>query len=114
MEEPSDILNITQTSRLLYYLALPKLYQSVTLRSYSEVRRKNGRIEGLGAGSPFTMALSALATSQGASAVKKLKVEGDWHESDDYMLGRIPDVTVLLSIALRAAIDRMVNLETFT
>ncbi|KAF2157265.1 hypothetical protein K461DRAFT_219979 [Myriangium duriaei CBS 260.36] len=109
----NDVLSLTRTSRLLYYLTLPKLYENVTLRSYSEVRRRDGRVEGLGGGSPFCMALSALATSQCSSVVKKLKVEGAWQESDEYMLGRIPDATVLLNIAVRAAIDKMVNLDSF-
>lgn len=60
------------------------------------------------------MALSALATSQGASAVKTLKLEGAWQEMEEYYnLGRVPDATVLLSVAVRSSIDRMFNLRSF-
>ncbi|KAG8630947.1 hypothetical protein KVT40_000087 [Elsinoe batatas] len=109
-----DVSRLCRTSRLLYYMALPKLYENVTLRSYTEVRRVNGRVEGLGGGSPICTALGALATSQAASVVKHLLVQGSWKETDDYMLGRIPDATVLLSIAVRAAIDRMINMYSFS
>ncbi|GAM84884.1 hypothetical protein ANO11243_028860 [Dothideomycetidae sp. 11243] len=112
VQDLADVLNLTRTSRLLYYLTLPRLYETVTLRSYADVRRKDGRVEGLGGGSPFCMALSALATSECASVVKTLRLEGTWQETDEYMLGRIPDATVLLSIAIRAAIDKMNNLKS--
>lgn len=95
-------------------MTLPKLYETVTLRSYLEARRVNGRVEGLGGGSPITMALGALATSQCASVVESLTLQGSWKETDDYMVGRIPDSTMLLSIAIRAAIDKTVNMQSFT
>ncbi|TKX19254.1 hypothetical protein C1H76_8632 [Elsinoe australis] len=114
LDDLADVSRLCRTSRLLYYMTLPKLYETVTLRSYLEARRVNGRVEGLGGGSPITMALGALATSQCASVVESLTLQGSWKETDDYMVGRIPDSTMLLSIAIRAAIDKTVNMQSFT
>ncbi|PNS17605.1 hypothetical protein CAC42_3000 [Sphaceloma murrayae] len=114
IDDLGDLSRLCRTSRLMYYMALSKLYEDVTLRSYPEVRRVNGRVEGLGGGSPICMALGALATSQCASVVRYLTIQGSWEETNEYMLGRIPDSTVLLSIAVRAAIDKTVNMQSFT
>jgi hypothetical protein len=40
---------------------------------------------------------------------------GDWreHDVDDYTKGRVPDNSMMLQIALRAALDKMKNLKAF-
>lgn len=97
----------------MYYMTLPQLYERVTLRSYAELRYIDGRPEGFGSGSPITMALSGLATSNSAPLVREFSVTGSWAEPqmEDYKKGKVPDSTMLLSIALRAALDRMTNIR---
>jgi len=95
-------------------MTLPQLYAKVVLRSYPEVRRVNGRIQGLGGGSPICMALSGLSSNQHASLVRHFELEGRWKEDlDEYRQGRIPDSTMLLSIVVKNALDRMPNLQSF-
>lgn len=98
----------------MYYMTLPVLYERVTLRSYPETRYVDGRPEGYGSGSPFVMGLSGLASGNSAPLVKEFKVAGAWTEPeiDEYSKGKIPDSTILLGIALRAAMDRMTHLRS--
>lgn len=107
---------MTRTSRLLYYMTLPRLYEKVTLRSYSELRYKdNGRPEGYGSGSPFAMGLNGLVTKNIAQYVRSWRLVGDWRESDldDFSKGRVPDNSMMLNIAVRAGMDRMDKLTEF-
>jgi hypothetical protein len=50
-----------------------------------------------------------------AGYVKSLHLLGDWREADtdDFSKGRIPDSTMILNVAIKAAIERMQRLETF-
>ena len=98
----------------MYYMTLPVLYERVTLRSYPETRYVDGRPEGYGSGSPFVMGLSGLASGNSAALVKEFTVTGAWSEPgiDEYSKGKIPDSTILLGIALRAAMDRMTHLRS--
>ncbi|KAG9685391.1 hypothetical protein KCU95_g12333, partial [Aureobasidium melanogenum] len=114
VEDVGDIARMTRTCRLLYYMTLPVLYERVTLRSYPETRYVDGRPEGYGSGSPFVMGLSGLASGNSAPLVKEFKVTGAWTESgiDEYSKGKIPDSTILLGIALRAAMDKMIHLRS--
>ncbi|KAI4744812.1 hypothetical protein E4T50_04802 [Aureobasidium sp. EXF-12298] len=114
VEDVGDIARMTRTCRLMYYMTLPVLYERVTLRSYPETRYVDGRPEGYGSGSPFVMGLSGLASGNSAPLVKDFKVTGAWTESgiDEYSKGRIPDSTILLGIALRAAMDKMIHLRS--
>ncbi|KAI4718416.1 hypothetical protein E4T48_05374 [Aureobasidium sp. EXF-10727] len=116
VEDVGDIARMTRTCRLMYYMTLPVLYQRVTLRSYPETRYVDGRPEGYGSGSPFVMGLSGLASGNSAPLVKEFTVTGAWSEPgiDEYSRGKIPDSTVLLGIALRAAMDRMTHLKSLT
>ncbi|KAK7529671.1 uncharacterized protein J3D65DRAFT_562385 [Phyllosticta citribraziliensis] len=116
VDEIDDLARITRTSRLLYYMTLPRLYEKVTLRSYSELRYKeNGRPEGFGSGSPFTMGLNGLVTKNVARYVRSFRLVGEWRESDidDFAKGRVPDNSMMLNIAVRAAMDRMDRMEHF-
>ncbi|EON63994.1 hypothetical protein W97_03224 [Coniosporium apollinis CBS 100218] len=115
IDDVADLSRLTRTSRLLYYMTLPRLYEHVTLRSYAELRYFNGRPEGYGGGSPFSMGLNGLATRNTASYVKGWKLLGDWRESDvdDFTKGRVPDNSMMLNIVIRAAMDKMTCLESF-
>lgn len=114
IDDLGDLARITRTSRLLYYMTLPQLYEKVTVRSYSEVRYNNGRPEGFGGGSPLAMALSGLSTSNAAALVKTFRIAGKWKEygAEDYVQGRIPDSSMLLSIILRNALERMTKVQS--
>ncbi|THZ93712.1 hypothetical protein D6C82_08716 [Aureobasidium pullulans] len=116
VEDVGDIARMTRTCRLMYYMTLPVLYERVTLRSYPETRYVDGRPEGYGSGSPFAMGLSGLASGNSAPLVKEFTVTGAWLEPgiDEYSRGKIPDSTIMLGIALRAAMDRMTHLKSLT
>ncbi|KAF2185825.1 hypothetical protein K469DRAFT_707495 [Zopfia rhizophila CBS 207.26] len=96
-------------------MALPRLYEEVTLRSYAEIRYVDGRPEGYGNGSPFAMGLNTLVSRTFTDYVQTFRLIGDWreHDVDDYTKGRVPDNSMILQIALRAALDKMKNLKAF-
>jgi hypothetical protein len=98
-------------------MTLPRLYEQVTLHSYSEIRHRSddGRPEGYGSGSPFAMGLNTLVSRNFGDYVQSFRVVGDWreHDVDDYKQGRVPDNSMMLQIALRAALDKMKKLQAF-
>ena len=97
-------------------MALPQLYRSLTLTSYDKIRYRDDQPEGIGSGSPFTMGLNAVITRPYGSLVRSMTLRGEWndHELEEHaQVGRVPDSSMLLNIAARAAIDRMTNLESF-
>ncbi|GAB7363946.1 hypothetical protein MBLNU230_g4508t1 [Neophaeotheca triangularis] len=116
LDDIADIARVTRTSRLLYYMTLPQLYQKVSLRSYSEIRYVNGRPEGFGSGSPFMMALNGLVTKNHAALVEELRLWGGWKElgQEDFAKGRVPENSMMLNILLRSATDKMSKLRTFS
>lgn len=62
------------------------------------------------------MGLNALVTRTVASYVKNFEVCGEWQElgfEDHARVGRIPDVGMMLSLLVRAALDRMGMLSSF-
>lgn len=97
-------------------MALPQLYRNLTLTSYDKIRYRGDQPEGMGSASPFSMGLNAVITRPYASLVRSLTLRGDWREHDleeHARVGRVPDSSMMLNIAVRAAIDRMPELETF-
>ena len=96
-------------------MMLPRLYEHVTLHSYSEIRYTDGRPEGYGSGSPFVMGLNTLVSRNFGDYVQSFRLRGDWreHDIDDYKQGRVPDNSMVLQIVLRAALDKMKNLKAF-
>lgn len=96
-------------------MTIPRLYEQVTLRSHAEIRYIDGRPEGYGGGSPFAMGLNTLVSRNFTDYVKTLRIVGDWREHDveDYKQGRVPDNSMVLQIAVRAALDKMKSLESF-
>ncbi|ORX99422.1 hypothetical protein BCR34DRAFT_127018 [Clohesyomyces aquaticus] len=115
LDSAADLARVTRTSRLFYYMTLPRLYEKVTLRSYSDIQYVNGRPAGYGSGSPFAMGINTLVSKPYADYVETFRVMGDWreHDLDDYSKGRVPDNSMMLQIAMRAALDRMKNLKAF-
>lgn len=96
-------------------MTLPRLYEHVTLRSYSEIRYVDGRPEGYGNGSPFAMGLNTLVSRNYTDYVQMFRVVGEWreHDVDDYSKGRVPDNSMILQVAMRAALDKMKNIKSF-
>lgn len=96
-------------------MTLPKLWESVTLRSYAELRYVDGRPEGFGGGSPYATGLASLVAGNNSAYVKSLRLTGEYRECDvdEYSKGRVPNNAMMMNIALRAAIDRLSRLETF-
>jgi len=116
LDDPGDIARVTRTSRLLYYMTLPQLYQHVALHSYSDIRYVNGRPEGYGSGSPFMMALNGLVTKSYAGVVQHFRVWGEWKDvgADDFAKGRVPDNSMMLNMMLRVCVDKMAKLRSFS
>jgi hypothetical protein len=97
-------------------MSLPQLYRNLVLTSYDRIRYRDGQPEGWGGASPFSMGLSTLVTRPHASLVHSMTLRGEWkeHELEEYAsVGRVPDSSMMLNIALRAGIDRTTNLESF-
>jgi hypothetical protein len=116
LDDPGDIARVTRTSRLLYYMALPQLYQHVALHSYADIRYVNGRPEGYGSGSPFMMALNGLVTKSYAGVVQHFRLWGEWRDigAEDFAKGRVPDNSMMLNMMLRVCVDRMAKLRSFS
>ena len=114
LDDPGDIARVTRTSRLLYYMTLPQLYQHVALHSYSDIRYVNSRPEGYGSGSPFMMALNGLVTKSYAGVVQHFRVWGEWKDvgAEDFAKGRVPDNSMMLNMMLRVCVDKMVKLRS--
>ncbi|KAI9894343.1 MAG: hypothetical protein M1814_003099 [Vezdaea aestivalis] len=116
LDDPADLARCCRTSRVLRYITIPQLYHTVSLRSYAEIRYIDGFPEALGGASPFVMGLNGLVTSNVASLVRCLSLEGEMKENDvqeHIRAGRIPDKVMLLNMAIRSAIDKTVKLQSF-
>jgi len=97
-------------------MAQPQLYRKITLTSYDTIRYRDNLPEGFGSASPFTMGLNALVTRNIAGLVQSLSLQGEWrdHDLEEYaQAGRLSDGSMMLNIAVRAAIDRCINLTSF-
>lgn len=119
IEQPRDLARICRTCRVLHYMALPKLYTDVSIRSYDYIRysQEDGRPEGCGMASPFTMALNGLVSRNVAGNVKSLRLYGRWKDfevADCAKAGRVPDSDMLLNCLVRVAVERMTALEAFS
>ena len=91
-------------------MTLPQLYKSVTLVSrdagYNETT-DNGRY---GSASPFSTGLNTLVTRNVSNLVRSIHLDGQWKQ--DVATCQLSDDTVMLNIAVRAALDRCINLES--
>ncbi|CAI7593393.1 unnamed protein product [Penicillium glandicola] len=116
VHDTGDLARLCRACRVLNYMALPQLYRSLTLTSYDKIRYRGEQPEGIGSASPFTMGLNAIITRSYATLVRSITLRGEWkeHELEEHArVGRVPDASMLLNIAARAAVDRMTNLESF-
>ncbi|GAD93187.1 conserved hypothetical protein [Paecilomyces variotii No. 5] len=117
LDNPADLARVCRTCRVLNYMALPQLYRNLTLTSYAKIRYRDEQPEGWGGSSPFSMGLNAVVTRPHAELVRSMTLRGEWreHELEEYArVGRVPDSSMILNIAVRAAIDRMSELESFS
>ncbi|KAJ5218677.1 uncharacterized protein N7498_000776 [Penicillium cinerascens] len=117
VDDTGDLARLCRTCRVLNYMALPQLYNSLTLTSYDRIRYRGEQPEGIGSASPFTMGLNAVITRSYATLVRSITLRGGWKErelEEHAQVGRVPDSSMLLNIAVRAAVDRMTNLESFS
>ncbi|RAK96607.1 uncharacterized protein BO80DRAFT_428899 [Aspergillus ibericus CBS 121593] len=98
-------------------MALPQLYKHITLTSYDKIRYRDEEPEGMGSASPFSMGLNAIITRPYATLVRSLTLRGNWRElelEEHARVGRVPDSSMMLNIAVRAAVDKMTELESFS
>lgn len=117
VEDTADLARLCRTCHVLKYMALPQLYRDLTLTSYDKIRYRGEQPEGIGSASPFTMGLNAVITKPFASLVQSITLRGEWKEHDlegHAQVGRVPDSSMLLNIVVRAAVNRMENLESFS
>ncbi|KIX08782.1 uncharacterized protein Z518_03439 [Rhinocladiella mackenziei CBS 650.93] len=115
-DDVASLARLCRTSRVLYYMTLPHLWKCVDLKSYSSIRYKDDVPEGFGSASPFSMGLNALVTRNVSTLVRSLGLEGEFGASDLYeysRVGRVSESTMILNIAVRAAVDQCVHLEKF-
>jgi hypothetical protein len=115
-DDAVSLSRLCRTSRVLYYMTLPLLWRRVVLKSYTSVHYRDDMPEGFGSASPFSMGLNALVTRNVSSLVRSLTLEGDFRSSDleEYArAGRVSESNMILSIAVRAAIDQCTHLESF-
>ena len=79
------------------------------------MRYVDGRPEGYGGGSPFSMALHGLVIKTMGTYVKHFRLWGKWREKDveEFAQGRVPDNSMMLNTLIRASIDKMPKMETF-
>ncbi|KAI9043424.1 uncharacterized protein KD926_003575 [Aspergillus affinis] len=117
LDDPGDLARLCRTCRVLNYMSLPQLYRNLTLTSYDKIRYRRDEPEGMGSASPFSMGLNAVITRPYASLVRSLTLRGNWREQEleeHARVGRVPDSSMMLNIAVRAAVDRMPDLESFS
>ena len=99
-------------------MTLPQLYTHVAIRSYDYIRfsQDQGRPEGCGMASPFTMALNGLVSRNIAGNVKTFRVYGEWKDygvEECAKVGRVPDNDMMLSCLIRVALEKMTALKSF-
>ncbi|GBF60603.1 hypothetical protein TMEN_3053 [Trichophyton mentagrophytes] len=118
LDDVGDLARLCRTCRVLNYMALPQLYKNLTLTSYGQIRYNEDDLpEGYGSASPFSMGLNALVTRNVAPLVRSITLRGEWREDgleEHARVGRVPDSSMMLNICVRAAIDKMVGLESFS
>ncbi|QVM13148.1 hypothetical protein D8B26_007764 [Coccidioides posadasii str. Silveira] len=117
LDDVGDLSRLCRTCRVLNYMTLPQLYKNITLTSYDKIRYRDDLPEGCGSASPFSMGLNAIVTRNVASLVRSLTMRGEWREDglDEHArVGRVTDSSMMLNIAVRAAIDKMTGLEKFS
>jgi hypothetical protein len=116
LDNVADFARLVRTCNVLRYMALPVLYETVSLHAYPEIRYVNGRPEGFGSSSPFSTALNTLVTRNVAGLVRSVRLCGEVKEydlEDCARVGRVPDYCMILNSLIRCAIDRMPSLESF-
>ncbi|KAF6222336.1 hypothetical protein HO133_001422 [Letharia lupina] len=119
LDRPADLGRTCRTCRVFHYIGLPQLYSNVSLRSYDYIRysRRDGRPDGCGMASPFSMGLNGLVARNVAGYVKHFEVCGEWkeHELEEHAkVGRVPDETMMLNSLVRAAVEKMAVLDSFS
>ncbi|KAL2001541.1 hypothetical protein VTN02DRAFT_1639 [Thermoascus thermophilus] len=117
LDNVADLARVCRTCRILNYMTLPQLYKNLTLTSYDRIRYRDEQPVGWGSASPFSMGLNAVITRPHAALVRSMTLRGEWREHDleeHARVGRVPDSSMMLNIAVRAAVDRMRGLESFS
>ncbi|KAI5291592.1 hypothetical protein KEM54_003185 [Ascosphaera aggregata] len=117
VEDTRDLASLCCACKVLNYMALPQLYQSFTLTSYDRIRFRDHMSEGCGSASPFSMGLNSIVARKLGPLVKSFTLRGSWAENEleeHSRLGRVPESSMMLNIAVRAALNEMTNLVSFT
>ena len=118
LDSPGDLSRMCRTCRVFHYMTLPQLYTTVSLRSYDYIRYcgREGRAQGCGMASPFSMGLNGLVSRNVAGYVRNFKVTGDWkeHDVEEYWkAGRVADDNMMLNTLIRVAVEKMAAIDSF-
>ncbi|KAI5306945.1 hypothetical protein KEM56_006256 [Ascosphaera pollenicola] len=116
VDDARDLASLCCSCRVLNYMALPQLYKNFTLTSYDTIRFRNDQPEGCGSASPFSMGLNSIVARNLGPLVRTFTLRGTWleHELEEHSrMGRVPESSMMLNIVVRAAVDKMSNLESF-
>ncbi|KAI9878215.1 MAG: hypothetical protein M1830_001559 [Pleopsidium flavum] len=118
LDDVADLARVCRTCRVLHYMTLPQLYTRVTLHSYARIRYgSDERPEGCGGASPLAMGLNGLISRNITGLVRSFSLSGEWKEYDleeFAKVGRVSDNSMMLSMVVRAAVEKMEKLESFS
>ncbi|PGH03406.1 hypothetical protein AJ79_07372 [Helicocarpus griseus UAMH5409] len=117
LDDVADLARLCRTCRVLNYMTLPQLYRDLTLTSYDRIRYRDDVVEGCGSASPFSMGLSAVVTRKVGGLVRSMTLRGEWREDEleeHSRVGRVPDSSMMLNLVVRAGLDKMPGLESFS
>ncbi|OCK74120.1 hypothetical protein K432DRAFT_471012 [Lepidopterella palustris CBS 459.81] len=116
LDNVADLARVCRSCRLLNYMALPLLYHNLCLTTYDKVNHRDDQENQSGDGN-FSAGINAIVTKGFGPMVHSLALQGEWNEDwlkEHVGLGMAPNMLVILNIAVRAAIDKMPCLESFS
>lgn len=116
LDDVADLSRLCCTCRVLNYMTLPHLYKNLTLTSHDRIRYRDDRTGERMSSSSFSMGLNTVITQNVGLLVRSVRLRGGWREDgleEHARAGRVPDSSMMLNIAVRAAVDRMTELESF-
>ncbi|KAF2493639.1 hypothetical protein BU16DRAFT_592071 [Lophium mytilinum] len=115
IDTAADLARVCSTCRVLNYMAVPLLYETLVL-STGEESPHNQKLPTGGRGSAFATGLNSLVRGNLGPMVHSLTLRGVWKEdtiqrhSNDFVMDRL----TILNIAVRAALDKTTRLQEFS
>lgn len=79
LNDMGDVVHVTRTSRVLYYMTRPLFYREMVLRSLLRPHQ-HGRPKGSGSGSHFALAMNGLITKAHGLLIPDFRLRGQLRE----------------------------------